>query len=534
MRRLALALLALQSLSGLGCRDASRGCGDQSGRAAEPESARREEPARLAPLASAVVTTERETLAPLHARAPAVDARSPSVPADRATLLAEGWGAVATARGELPLDRWPAGVARRAGDASAEEASRARRRVLRLVHVTDAHLVDDESPTRVANLDGEPPLSGALRPQEGHACKTLDAAVRTINRLHEDDAIDLVVLGGDNIDSAQDNELTWLLAVMAGGAPLACDSGRADDPVPGPGNDPKDPFVPQGLRVPWYWVTGNHDVLVQGNFPVNAASNGRAIGARAAGGTRNYGLPGAPVVTGAVSADPARALLTRERLMARVGTHGLGDYARASHRAFYTVDVASSPVRMIVVDTAAETGGADGIVRRADLEAFVKPELARASAEHKWVVVIAHHATDRIGDGSSSGGTRQVDAVARAEWEALVSAPPVIALLAGHSHTNRVERIGREPRAAWEIETAALADHPSAMRVVEVWDEGGGLATVRTALLDYATSGDPLASEARTLSVLDWTTHGSCCGPGERDARNVVLWTRVAAVATVP
>jgi hypothetical protein len=49
---------------------------------------------------------------------------------------------------------------------------------------------------------------------------------------------------------------------------LECDSAIDDDPVPGPDNDPKDRFAPVGLDVPWRWVSGNHDTLRQGNWPV--------------------------------------------------------------------------------------------------------------------------------------------------------------------------------------------------------------------------------------------------------------------------
>ena len=224
---------------------------------------------------------------------------------------------------------------------------------------------------------------------------------------------------------------------------------------------------------------------------------------------------------GSVIADAARKLLTRDRLLGRVGAHAPGEYAQQTRRAYYTVDIGDR-LRLLVVDSAAETGGPDGVVRRSDVDAFVKPELARAIADRRWVVVAAHHAGDHVGDGTSVGGAPRADAVPATEWEAIVSAPPVIAVLVGHGHAHRVRRIGREPNAVWELQTAALADHPSAFRIVEIWDEGDAIS-IRATSVDYATDGDPLAAEARALAVLDWTSGWWCCGPGDAADRNVVL-----------
>src|SRR5205823_3115721 len=86
---------------------------------------------------------------------------------------------------------------------------------------------------RTAPLDAPPPFAGAFRPEEAHACRVLDAAIRTIDALP---AVDFVLFGGDSIDDAQKNELDWFLRIVGGGAQVACDSGKADDPVAGAGN----------------------------------------------------------------------------------------------------------------------------------------------------------------------------------------------------------------------------------------------------------------------------------------------------------
>ena len=92
-----------------------------------------------------------------------------------------------------------------------------------------------------------------------------------------------MVLGGDNADNAQQNELDWFLSILDGAPSVECDSGKDDDPVTGPDNDPKDPFVAEGLKVPWLWVTGNHDILNQGNFPRPLTPRTRSGAIRSAG-----------------------------------------------------------------------------------------------------------------------------------------------------------------------------------------------------------------------------------------------------------
>ena len=45
-------------------------------------------------------------------------------------------------------------------------------------------------------------------------------------------------------------------------------------------------------------MTGNHDVNIQGTYPVNAEAQARAVGTVALGATRDYAQPGAPLSKG--------------------------------------------------------------------------------------------------------------------------------------------------------------------------------------------------------------------------------------------
>lgn len=491
------------------------------------------EAAVIAPLDHPVPLTDTQTLVLQHPVSPSLDPLSPDDPAQLQQLIDQGYGNFTTGPGEPVHDRMP--------DHSMPPAPGPNRhRLIRFAHLCDFQNSDDESPARLARFDGAPPFESAARPQEGMECRVVNAVLRTVNRIHQDDPIDFVLLGGDNADSAQSNELDWTLAIFGGngGKPMACDSGNPDDPMPGSNNDGKDPFVPNGLDVPWYWVTGNHDVLVQGNFPTDAYHNGVALGTAATGGTRNYRLPGAPITTDDVIADPARVLLQRQDMIAKVIAandkagppgHGLGDYAKQTGRAFYTQDFAGSPIRLMVIDVSAETGGSEGVLHQADVDNFVKPELARAKTDGKLVIIASHHPSPNFGDGTGLGGTQQADAVSTADWQALLlQNPQVIAHFAGHTHQHKIDFRGDPAQTGyWEVQTSAIADYPHEFRIMEIWDEDNGYVSIRSIAADWATDGDPVAKEAKMLGMIDfdaaWVT-----GPkaGTVDDRNVALWEK--------
>lgn len=478
-------------------------------------------PQPLPPLASAPLTTER-TFVPTHAVSKDA-ALNPQIVADLATMLEQGYGEVTLGGGQPIVPHTLDGSEPPAMGSGAKL-------VARFVHLADTQLADDESPARLAAYDSPGLTSGAFRPQEGHECRVLRAAVRTINAVHEVTPISFVLLGGDNADNAQANEIDWFQAILDGAPSVECDSGLDDDPVPGPDNDPKDLFFAEGLAVPWRWVTGNHDILAQGNFPVAEYAE-KAIGTYAPNGTRDYRQPGAPVVKDEVPADPRREMLERGALLDRIAGagdgHGIDAATKAYGKAYYTFDVEGTPLRIIVLDSAAETGGAQGVIHQADVDAFIAPALDEAKAAGKWVILTSHHASAQLSDGSGLGGEKQDDAITPEQWVALLGQyDNVLMHLAGHTHVHRVTPMRPEgAHAYWEVETSALADYPHQMRVIEVWDADDGFVAIRAVALDYAVDDDPVAAEGRKLGVVDYTSGWEVNGAaGDPDHRNVELW----------
>jgi len=478
-------------------------------------------PPSLPPLDDAPLTTaQRFVPVKLQSSEPIAD---PRIPLDLELLLDEGYGEVTTVAGEPILD---ATLQLEAPPLPGPAPAL----LTRFVHLADAQLADDESPTRVASLDSPDGLTSSFRPQEAHMCRVLNAAVRTINAVHSGEPLDFVLLGGDNIDSAQGNELAWFTAILDGGkGQVHCDSGDDDDPVSGPDNDPKDPFTPTGLDVPWRWVNGNHDVLVQGNFQVSAQAS-IAVGEVADGGTRDWSEPGGPVVTGTIVADPARALLSVTALLSAVAEagdgHGIDDVVLDRGRALYDFPIAGTALRVVVVDSAAATGAASGVIHAADVEDYLRPTLDAAEADGESVIVTSHHCSTSLGDGGGLGGNVQEDALSPEEWQAFLGEEPVVIMhLCAHSHRHRIRRIeplGGQPY--WEMATASLVDQPQQMRLVEVRDEDNGYLSITGIALDYATDDDPLAAAGRARAVTDFTSAWHGTGEGELEDRNVRLW----------
>jgi 3',5'-cyclic AMP phosphodiesterase CpdA len=383
----------------------------------------------------------------------------------------------------------------------------------------------------LANFDTPGATAGAFRPQDSHECHILNASVKTLNAVHAKTPLSFVLLGGDNADSAQQNEVDWLMQVLSGAERVECDSGANDDPVPGAYNDGKDPFQAPGLDVPWLWVTGNHDILVQGNLPVTADKDTEAMGEDAVGGTRDWSQAGGPLFTGPAVADSARHLLSRTDLLSRVAGdsdgHGLSSTVVASSKAVYTYDVPDSDLRFLILDTAAETGGSDGLLRQGDVDTLIVPLLDKASSDGKVVALASHHATSSLGDGSGLGGKQQPDALGETDWlSVLASYPNVLFSFVGHSHENRMRYLQTGSSTGfWEVMTSALADYPHQMRIVEIWQHEQGWYALKATNVDYSTEGDAVAAEGRRLGVLDWVAGWIPAeSTGTADDRNTMVW----------
>ena len=201
--------------------------------------------------------------------------------------------------------------------------------LLSLVHISDLHICDAQSPARVELMDrfADPhhPMSeivkyvGAYRSQEILTVQTLEAMVRTINSIEHGPAttrpIDAVVITGDVTDNAQQNELSWYLSVLDGGdvhpdsgdskkweGVASADPEKYDRSYWNPEGTPegmepdfprslygfptikgltdavRQPFSAEGFKHKWLATHGNHDALLQGTVAPDEILQAFAVG----------------------------------------------------------------------------------------------------------------------------------------------------------------------------------------------------------------------------------------------------------------
>ncbi|WP_328444149.1 TIGR03767 family metallophosphoesterase [Amycolatopsis sp. NBC_00438] len=468
-------------------------------------------------------------------------------------------------------------------DLAPASPSRAGTPLARFAHLSDLHVMDAQSPTRVEYLErhADPdsplrpylPLIGTYRPQDVFTTHVVEAMVRAVN---ESD-VDFAVSTGDATDACQANELRAYLGTLDGG-PVDPDSGKrghwegvhASDPAtydvrywhpdgtpegceddhararygfpeaPGALDAAARPFEATGLRVPWYAVYGNHDNMLQGVVPPWPELADVTVG-----GDKLTALPEGDVVellhgfdqaerdvvarlldgaTVPVTPDPERRHVSRaEWIGAHVDCHGHG-YVRAnaeSDTAYYAFD--HGVLRCLVLDTVNPHGFWQGSLDVPQFE-WLRAELA-ASAD-RLVVLFSHHPLDTL--VNDHGPDRRVLAD---ELAALLHASPNVVLwVNGHTHENKVT-----PQATfWEVTTASHIDWPQQARLVEVRDNADGTLSIVVTIVDHSgpvTGGgdDPigLAGLSRELSANYWQHRdGPERGAGTAADRNVELLLR--------
>jgi metallophosphoesterase (TIGR03767 family) len=314
-----------------------------------------------------------------------------------------------------------------------------RRSILHLLHLTDAQIVDVQSPARFeyldrhADRDAIAELLPMYRPHESLQLHALEAMIRTARSLPPSTItgapVSLAISTGDAIDNQQWNELVWFLGVMQGGTVAADSAGLAfegvqasswDDPeywrpdgptdvyaerwgfptYPGLLAEATERFDGAGLGMSWLACLGNHEGLLQGTSLPTEAMRAIAVGDRKAVATppdldleRNVdrfvhepeAFLAGPSRT--VTPDPERRLFTRTsfvqaHLDARGSPRGHGFTPENLERgtAYYVYDAVPG-VRLVVLDTANPGGSYEGSIG-ARQAAWLEERLAEVHADY--------------------------------------------------------------------------------------------------------------------------------------------------------
>lgn len=373
--------------------------------------------------------------------------------------------------------------------------------VARFAHITDAQVVDEESPAR---LTAFAQLSdSAWRPQEAYSLHLLDGIIRTVNKMHvAEGKIDFLIHTGDAADNAQINEIKWFVDIMDGGLinPLTGPDNRDAADIPDPTLDPHRPFLAQGLyqngihgdaaSIPWYAVAGNHDLFAVGIFPIvtdvfgnrssplpveNRVGLFAPVLLRPTGGIAwgaitpaNPGPPPEIVLPESITPNPDRRYATqREFIELHVASVteplGHGFDPERPDRSWYSV----SPVpglRLIGLNSSdpwleiPKQVYSEGAISSTQL-AFLETELAKAESRGEVAIVATHHPSDSLdfGNGSAASPT---------SFRAILRKHSCVAMhLGGHWHSGAaIDRNGYV-----ELIAASIIDAPQEGRFVEIW-----------------------------------------------------------------
>jgi len=443
-------------------------------------------------------------------------------------------------------------------------------KLARFFTITDVHITDEESPAqciffRNAKFDN---AISVYAPLMLYTTQMLDAAVQTINDIHQKEAFDFGLALGDLANSTQRNELRWFIDILDGDSIRPYSGGRKD-PVTGPNNDYQDPFFAKGLdkSIPWYATMGNHDHFFIGSKPVWSkpvneklrdaftgskilqmgnilspldpnALNDSTYSMGTIDGSTPYGkiigegivanMKAIPVVT----SDTERRSLTKQEWMQEFSTtstlpigHGFNQKKVNNNDTipgcYSFMTNTKIPVKVIVIDDTQDDSDspvAEGIYGHGALNngrySWLMAQLKAGQASDQLMIISAHVPIGIAAGGSpfswvvAPGYTSEQNLISK-----LKSFPNLMLWVAGHRHLNTVTPLPADKgkpaqNSFWEVETKSLREFPEQFRTFDIKLNSDSTISIITTNVDPTIDPKSQAAIGRSYAIASSQIYG--------------------------
>ncbi len=409
----------------------------------------------------------------------------------------------------------------------AVDTKKSRTSLLNFFTMSDIHITDIQSPAQVLAFGIKPGMVAAYSPTIMYTTQVLEAAVESVNDINAAHKLDFGIMLGDAVNNAQQNEVDMYLDVLTGRMVYPnSDLTKASD------TDYTQPFKAEGLDIPWYQVSGNHDHFWSGKFQANdkllkglTSDTVLKIGASPLsnplyaddvypgivdvkdpfGKIIGYGLNFTEADR--IAANSTRSFIDSKALAGSFpGGHGIGGDSSEAPTACYSFEPkANVPIRVIVLDDTADqkhefASATDAAYGYMDTERFnwFSKELAKAKND-KMLVIVSLHIPLGVGiwaTDSEISDTKLINLIRKYSNVAMVTA--------GHRHVNSVTAFAspnpsKPENGFWQVETASLRDFPQQYRIYDIELCDDNMIAIKTTNVDPLNT--ILANVSRSYAI---------------------------------
>jgi len=401
-------------------------------------------------------------------------------------------------------------------------------KLLSFFSFSDIHITDKESPAQRLYFGYQNYPYRESADYSGIILSTthvLDAAVQTINAIHQKAPFDFGISLGDACNNTQRNELQWYVDVLDGkkitpssGAHKGAKTIGYQKPYQSAGLDPS---------LPWYQVIGNHDqswsgavlpdayikkTLVGGRVlnigpipPVDPNTRGYYTGV--VDGTTPYGTV---IDAGATSyfpkpprvvADPRRRSLSIQQWIGvfmkskslPIGHGFTKETAKTGFACYSFHPKAGVPIKVIALDDTDKQGGATGELDN-ERYTWLVNELDAGEAAGELMIICAHVPVAPNPSNHYSTFSPHSNISAEELLAKLWTYKNLLLWNAGHIHRNAITAQASPDKnpenSFWEVETPSLREYPQQFRRFDIYRDGDNNIVI------YALDVDPAVNPA--------------------------------------